>query len=899
LPDVVGNLTRLQTLSLQNNQLSDLPDVVGNLTRLQTLSLQNNQLSDLPDVVGNLTRLQTLSLQNNQLTNVPNTLARIAHDGYLDLNGNPLYPEISAVAEQGQGALAHYLQVRAEDEIALHEAKLVLVGEGEVGKSSLLAALRGEAWVEERVTTHGIEIKEVSVSGPAGREEITLKGWDFGGQPIYRSTHQLFFSAPAIYLIVWKPREGPNQSFVQYWIELIKRRTYDEDRPDQRPRVIVVATHGGPKQRQPHIDEQQLRTLFGDMIEDFHQVDSKTGEGIPELKEMIAKIANDIPQVGRTVPASSKHTIERVQARSQTDPYISYQAYEALCEGIQVDKALAKLYAAILNELGYCIHYADDEKLRDVMILKADWLTKAISFVLEDDQTNIQNGLATHERLSQLWSDPARPLEEQYVSDVHPLFLRLMERFDLSYRVELEGAKPTSLIAQLVPGKRPDAFDQAWPEALAQGETERVQVCRIIDAHTNESVQVDGLFYQLIVRFHRYSLGVENYERSIHWQNGLLLDDSYNGRAFVEQIRSGIRVTVRAAYPERFLHDICRDVQWLIDTMWKGLDCQITVPCPTTECPGLFEVERLTIDRSKGREEYPCRVCGEWYPIDGLLAAGPPLPTVEVLHDEVLNRLDELNATVKSGFQSTSMELRRLLSQTEERFDELMTALTDEASEGPRLFSLVPVSSGGWARDRWATQKVRLILWCEHSRLPVPILSGDASQGVYEIEQPRAWLVKIGPYARFAANALSLALPVAGVGIKLSLDDQVYQKYANDLDLSLNSFSDLLGAAKSSGESMGYDESIVPGSEADGHSGVKRLPLASQNAYLAESAKEYGDLNRLDGAPLRELQVLLKKKDPGFGGLERVQDNRRRFLWVHPEYKKIYSPDLPEFPTTV
>jgi GTPase SAR1 family protein len=42
--------------------------------------------------------------------------------------------------------------------------------------------------------------------------EITLNGWDFGGQRVYRPTHQLFFSAPAVYLVVWKPREGRSRA---------------------------------------------------------------------------------------------------------------------------------------------------------------------------------------------------------------------------------------------------------------------------------------------------------------------------------------------------------------------------------------------------------------------------------------------------------------------------------------------------------------------------------------------------------------------------------------------------------------------------------------------------------------------------------------------------------------
>jgi hypothetical protein len=43
-----------------------------------------------------------------------------------------------------------------------------------------------------------------------------------------------------------------------------------------------------------------------------------------------------------------------------------------------------------------------------------------------------------------------------------------------------------------------------------------------------------------------------------------------------------------------------------------------------------------------------------------------------------------------------------------------------------------------------------------------------------------------------------------------------------------------------------------------------------------------GGATRAQGAVLRELHAFLKEKDPGFGGLLRVQNKRREFLWVHP-----------------
>ena len=45
---------------------------------------------------------------------------------------------------------------------------------------------------------------------------------------------------------------------------------------------------------------------------------------------------------------------------------------------------------------------------------------------------------------------------------------------------------------------------------------------------------------------------------------------------------------------------------------------------------------------------------------------------------------------------------------------------------------------------------------------------------------------------------------------------------------------------------------------------------------------------RAQGSVLRELHAILLEKDPGFGGLARVQNKRREFLWVHPKFVDEY-----------
>jgi len=189
----------------------------------------------------------------------------------------------------------------------------------------------------------------------------------------------------------------------------------------------------------------------------------------------------------------------------------------------------------------------------------------------------------TFDRLSQLWIDPPFENETGYPSELFPLFVRLMEEFDLCYQVVFDtpdrDRNKTYLIGQLVQDNRPqEKLAAYWGDTAKEGESQQMQICRIVDDR-GQLANAEGLFYKLIVRLHKYSLGRDDYYSSIHWKRGLVLEYDYNGRALLEHIDTNIRITVRAAFPEFFLYQLTREVKWLIDYFWEGLNCEIVVPC--------------------------------------------------------------------------------------------------------------------------------------------------------------------------------------------------------------------------------------------------------------------------------------------------------------------------------
>jgi len=160
--------------------------------------------------------LEDLHLSNNKLKTLPISIGKLENLGIIDLEHNPLSQKLSVAYGHGFKYLKSYLRAEFEaGQIILNQAKLILIGEGEVGKTCLLGALRNEPFVEGLSSTNGIDIKPITLTVPKSQTELTLNTWDFGEQRVYRPTHQLFFSEPAVYLVVWKPREGPQQGFVK------------------------------------------------------------------------------------------------------------------------------------------------------------------------------------------------------------------------------------------------------------------------------------------------------------------------------------------------------------------------------------------------------------------------------------------------------------------------------------------------------------------------------------------------------------------------------------------------------------------------------------------------------------------------------------------------------------
>lgn len=95
LPDIIGQLIKLETLNAMNNVITFIPASFGNLKNLKQIQLSNNQIAEFPSMFAGLKHLDMLDLSRNKITSIP-PAAKDLYCTELNLNQN----QISSIAEE-------------------------------------------------------------------------------------------------------------------------------------------------------------------------------------------------------------------------------------------------------------------------------------------------------------------------------------------------------------------------------------------------------------------------------------------------------------------------------------------------------------------------------------------------------------------------------------------------------------------------------------------------------------------------------------------------------------------------------------------------------------------------------------------------------------------------------
>ena len=619
---IAEHLTQLDWLYLDNNNIGEVgaQAIATNLRQLRSLWLEENSIgqSTISAIGRNLHELSALSVANNKEVCDTTALAQLPALSHLNISqtsvsdlspfaervlsgwpvhwnrwgsgpglfveGCPLVSPSVEVASQGPDAVLNYFrEIEAQGVDRLDEAKVLILGEGGAGKTSLLRRLyqADRPLPTEDETTRGIDIHLQDFVADNGKP-FRLNVWDFGGQQIYHATHQFFLTKSSLYILVDDTRKDDksiHDEAFKFWLEVVAALS------DSSPLLIFQNEKGD---RSKTIDEPGIKGRFPNFKEAYRGNLEKVGSA-DQLRKAIEHFVQRLPHVGEPVPAKWPLIRQAIEEVAKQKPYISQDDYFAVYgKHLKFDRTKALHLSRYLHDLGVFLHFQDDPLLRKSVILQNQWATEAVFRILDDESIKGQRGRFAQADCERLWT------ESQY-ADMHGELLGLMVKFELCY--PLANAHEHHWLA-------PQLLSPSKPQALAKWASPADLVVSF-----RYTFLPRGLVSRLMVRQHRF---VKRLDWS--WAHGAFFEHDSTA-VLVEETAKGNEIQFRARGPENkaLLSVLSSDLEALNES-FKGLKGKVEklVPCVCSKCrhetaPEMYLQSELVRRKSLGKQTIECR----------------------------------------------------------------------------------------------------------------------------------------------------------------------------------------------------------------------------------------------------------------------------------------------------
>ncbi len=436
------------------------------------------------------------------------------------------------IITQGKDAINQYLN-EIQQVSKLFEAKVIVVGDGGVGKTSLIRKIISNTFDISEIQTQGIEINEWKIQTD-NQNEITINFWDFGGQEIYYATHELFYTKNALYLLVVDSSRHENS--VDYWINSINVHT------NYSPILIVYNQFDV---RTKKLDEYIIKKNYSNVI-DVIKVNLRTNEGIDNLMKQIANIVYQLPHIGSVIPKQwfdIRHELKNIGKR-----YILWNEFEDICIKYNTKDERLSILSEYFHDIGYFIHFRDDLYLNNVIFLDFNWLVKNIYLILDNKEIISNYGIFT-----------LSFFQKSLNSQISSYILQVMQKFEICYSL------PNSteyIIPQLLPADLP-MFD--WN-------------------YTNNLKYV--YYYQFLPNsiISRLMVRLNNFIKHIFGRNGLLVEtDKTKALIIQNKIDRKINISISGENKKELFAIIKYELEQ-IHSSFENLNIELLLACNCTSC---------------------------------------------------------------------------------------------------------------------------------------------------------------------------------------------------------------------------------------------------------------------------------------------------------------------------
>lgn len=549
-----------------------------------------------------------------------------AYDEYLDLTKLKSHEKTAVKRKRhldGEGT-----------ETRINEAKLIFVGNGRVGKTSLTKRLVSDDFDPEEKSTHGIRIEKWPLELADGRT-VQVNIWDFGGQEIYHNTHRFFLTNRALYILVWDidsqidaedyPEKEENFIF-DYWLENVSGLS------EKSPVLVVQNKIEEPATR--GFDLTNLTKNKGWNVKETLGVSAAKGWNIEELRNEIAEQLQHAPKlkkfIGFDLGVGWSSVRNELEILALEQPYLKFDEYLKICAAQEISSTNAESLSRFLTDIGVIIHFPDNATLKEMVILDPRWTTKIIYRLLnekikENKGLFIKSDLKVNMKKSELekFSKEFRFRDEREIQ----IFLELMSKFEICF--ELAKEKDSYIVPQFLTEEKP-IFEWESKKAIRYG------------------YQYDflhkGIIARAIVKLNEYAL------ENIWWRNGLLIEKE-GIKAKIESLpkQNEIRIEMIGEEAEQLRKFLLNDI---FEEVNQKMDVKTIRYCPDETCKCAFEeTDILKLEKENEKSIY-CPECKCNVSIDEILGKNitqmdVPKIFISYSHEDESYK-DELQSWLKS-----------------------------------------------------------------------------------------------------------------------------------------------------------------------------------------------------------------------------------------------------------
>ncbi|MBA9074342.1 Leucine-rich repeat (LRR) protein/GTPase SAR1 family protein [Flavobacterium gossypii] len=425
LTSIVGlnKLTNLKIAHLNNNKISKVENL-NNLNNLKELYLSNNKIKTV-DFVNSLDSIETLDLHNNLIRDLRPIKTIIGNIGIsndkwgintLNIAKNPLeQPPIEIVNLGKEAVLGVFDDIEKSGRYVNKDIKVILVGNSEVGKSTLVKYLDKEynlenehlptLWMEEKIIKSKYSINTIG-------EECFLHVFDFGGHDYYHDTHHLFYSTNTIYLLLWdketnnlksrKTLQRTKEDFeieietqdypIRYWLDSIKYYTKDVEADNFEFEIkreivydsslLLIQNKVDDSSKIVFQDNKNLKNDYS-FIYDIINISIKPKRNIDHFDSLFLELLNNMNIIGAVLPKFYE-PIKRSLNSYVGKPVLTFVEFVSYCNEIlrdSIDVPQAKRLLKYLEQVGLVLCTNKDSEER--IYVDKKWIIENIHKVLE------------------------------------------------------------------------------------------------------------------------------------------------------------------------------------------------------------------------------------------------------------------------------------------------------------------------------------------------------------------------------------------------------------------------------------------------------------------------------------------------------------------------------------